>query len=114
MAFLLGHLFTTPFKFEFKWILYYVGIFTAINTGWLLLVFLFSKYAKIKEGKLFPIKRFINIGLPFFLVTPAEDGLFLVPLFYMGINYLTAGIASLLFASIHLFCYRSMLAFQKD
>ena len=105
-CFLLFNIFTSPFKFEFKWVLYFIGIFVAVNASWWFLLWAYSGLTKKDTDKIIFYKNDgFKIHLPWFLYTPAEDGLCLVPLLYTGINYFTAGVGAFAFSLLHFFSY---------
>ncbi|MFH1622570.1 MAG: toxin-antitoxin system YwqK family antitoxin [Candidatus Omnitrophota bacterium] len=110
-VFLLTYLFTTPFIFKFKWLVFYIGTVVIVNIVWQILLSLYLKLFKKgdDEEDKFYSSIFFNkakvrpskIHLPWIAYTPGEDGFFLVPLLYIGANYFTAAISGFLFAALH-------------
>ena len=103
--FLLLHIFTSPFKFEFKWVFIYLSVMPIISICWVALMWLFQKLSrkKIISSEYFMTQTNQEGGLrfPWFLYTPGEDGFCLVPLAYTGINYFTAGLSAFIFGLLH-------------
>jgi hypothetical protein len=101
--FLLIHLLTSPFKFEVKWVFFFMGIILMISIPWMFLMFLYEKVAKkdLYTDSFFNRKKTTHQKIPWIFYPPGEDGFFLVPLLYVGIHYLTAGISAFLFALFH-------------
>lgn len=109
---LLFNIFTTPFKFEFKWVFIYIAIHALVIILWGILYWAYFNLVKKSTGSAFDRYSFyrqnknqkgvtFSFKIHWFFITPYEDGLFLVPLMYTGINYFTTAVSSFFFALSH-------------
>jgi len=120
MLFLVFHLLTAKNEFKPLVIFYYL-VFTALCAGiWFGVTMLISYFSKSFDNKLEEDERNASVSLTRIreelrrkpwqvLLIPGEDGLFFLPLLYIGINPLSAFIASALFAAAHC-AYKSLNA----
>jgi hypothetical protein len=104
---LLFHGLSTPFVIHTSVILAFLGILIMTGVVFVLGAALLKKFGitGLDEMEAKASNDRFLAGLkkqPWkFLTVPAEDGLFLVPLLYTGINVVSAGVASILFAVAH-------------
>ncbi len=116
IAFLIYYFLTGQVKWDPLWILVYLSITCGIGLIWLAGVTLAEKLnltptsRRIRENELDAAEslrellRKIRAEPWQLLLIPGEDGLFFLPLLYIGITPLTVLIASSLFAFAHLSC----------
>lgn len=120
LLFLIFHLLTEKNEFKPLVVLYYL-LFTALIAGiWFGATMLLSYFSKSYDNKLEEEEQSAALSLsqirnelrrnPWqILLIPGEDGLFFLPLLYIGINPLSAFIAAALFAAAHC-AYKSLSA----
>ena len=106
MVFLIFHAIHSPFIFNGYSIAAFLEIFAVIGVIFALVFWVMEKLG-MKSSDESDIEAISDIMIselrrPWrFLLIPAEDGFFLLPLLYIGINPLSAAIASFLFAVAH-------------
>lgn len=116
LAFLAWHVCVNGFQFDFFRFLLYLGIVGAFAGIWLLSEFLYEKISRRDDSTpmsrqeikametLLEICREVRKKPWMVLLIPGEDGLFFLPLLYVGVNPFTALIAAVVFGAAHLVC----------
>lgn len=101
-AALFYHLLTTPFRFAWFGTLAFVGTIVLVALASVFALRAATNEQRVDAMTLLPNSADFRPPWRVLLRVPAEDGVFLVPLLYVGVNPLTAGISGSLFALAHL------------
>jgi len=118
LGLLICHLSYANITFDPLWTLVYLAIAGGMAFSWLAGISLYGKLTRNKNDDsdhmpreeieaaetLLEIGRAVKKKPWMLLLIPGEDGLFFLPLLYIGINPVSALVASALFAAAHLAC----------
>ncbi len=101
-AALLYHLVTAPFRFAWLGILAFVSVIVLVAVASVIALRAATNDQRADAMALLPDSADFRPSWRVLLRVPAEDGVFLVPLLYVGVTPLTAAISGSLFALAHL------------
>jgi hypothetical protein len=112
IVFVLLHLWGTGIAFNPLWVVFYLGLIAVIAVLWFAVNYLLSAVSKKYEESLNSEEAALPYKLSLLcsdvkrrpwllLLIPGEDGIFFLPLLYVGLNPFTAFVSSALFALAH-------------
>lgn len=112
IIFVLLHLWHTGFDFNPLWVLFYLALILLVAVLWFAMNYVLSvlsrKYEAVLDAEEAAVPYKLSVLCSdvrrkpwLLLLIPGEDGIFFLPLLYIGVNPLTAFAASLLFALAH-------------
>jgi hypothetical protein len=116
LGFLAWHIYAKGFRLDLLRLILYLGIVGGFAALWLISEFLYEKFSGRDDSTpmswqeirametLLEICREVWKKPWMALLIPGEDGLFFLPLLYIGINPFSALLAALAFGAAHLVC----------